>query len=234
MKLRHLGVIGLVALLASWLIRVWMGTLRIRMVYLDGKKHPTDGRIDPYVYALWHEALLFPTVFRGRGHILVSQHADGELIARVCRHLGAGVVRGSTTRGGLAGLMGMAHRSSMGHLLITPDGPRGPRRRMQAGAVLLASLTGYPVMPLGLTFEPAWRVNSWDRMLLPKPWGAGYGVVGVPFHVPPNLGRQDLERYRQRLDEEMARLTLAAERWAQEGVRPRPAVNVTEPRKKAA
>ena len=54
-----------------------------------------------YIYAFWHEALLFPTVFRGRANILISQHADGELIARVCQHLGAGVVRGSTTRGGL-------------------------------------------------------------------------------------------------------------------------------------
>src|SRR5437660_5799637 len=120
MKLRHPGLIGLVGLLASWLIRIWMGTLRLRLVYLDGVKHPTDARVLPHIYAFWHEALLFPTVFKGRANILVSQHADGELIARVCKHLGGDVVRGSTSRGALAGLMGMVQKSKSSHLLITP------------------------------------------------------------------------------------------------------------------
>jgi hypothetical protein len=234
MKLRHPGLIGLVALLASWLIRVWMGSLRFRMAYLDGKIHPTDARIDPHIYAFWHEGLLFPTVFKGRANILISQHADGELIARVCKHLGAGAVRGSTTRGGLAGLMGMVHKSKTSHLLITPDGPRGPRRRLQIGAVLLASLTGVPLVPVGLTFAPAWRVRSWDRMLLPRPWGAAYGVIGVPIYVPGDVGRQELEFYRARVEEEMARLTVAAEGWAGHGMRPRLAPSSRQTTKIAA
>jgi lysophospholipid acyltransferase (LPLAT)-like uncharacterized protein len=222
MKLRHPGLIGLLAFLLSWLIRFWTRTLHFRMVFLDGKKHPTDARRDRHIYAFWHEALLFPTAFETRVNILISQHADGELIARLCRHLGAGVVRGSTTRGGIAGLMGMVHKSGAAHLAITPDGPRGPRRRLQMGVVLLASLTGLPVVPLGLTFTPAWRACSWDRMLLPKPWGAAYGVVGIPIFVGADLNRQELERFRLRVEEEMARLTEAAERWAREGIPPRP------------
>ncbi len=220
MKLRHPGLIGLVALLASWLIRFWMGTLRIRMVNLDGKSHPTSARVERYIYALWHEALLFPTVFRERVNILISRHADGELIARVCKHLGGGVVRGSTTRGGLAGLMGMVEKSKTSHLLITPDGPRGPRRQLQMGAVLLASLTGLPLVPVGITFAPAWRIRSWDRMILPKPWGAAYAVVGVPLLVPPTNDRRLLEHYRTVVEVEMGRLTDAAERWANERIKP--------------
>jgi lysophospholipid acyltransferase (LPLAT)-like uncharacterized protein len=220
MKLRRPWLIGLVALLAAALIRFWMGTLRLRMAYLDGVKHPTDARIRPHIYAFWHEALLFPTIFRGRANILISQHADGELIARACKHLGAGVVRGSTTRGGLAGLMGMVHKSKSSHLLITPDGPRGPRRRLQIGAVLLASLTGLPLVPVGLAFAPAWRVSSWDRMLIPMPWGGAYGVIGVPLHVAGHLDRAELERLRLHVEAEMHRLTEIAERWAQEGIRP--------------
>jgi lysophospholipid acyltransferase (LPLAT)-like uncharacterized protein len=199
-----------------------MGTLRCRMVYLDGKKHPTDARVNPHIYAFWHEAMLFPSLFKGRANILISQHADGELIARVCKHLGGGVVRGSTTRGGVAGLMGMANSCRTSHLLITPDGPRGPRRRCQFGAVLLASLTGLPLVPVGLTFAPTWRASSWDRMLLPKPWSTAYGVIGVPVHVAPNLSRQELERVRQEVELKMIRLSLAAERWACEGIRPGP------------
>jgi lysophospholipid acyltransferase (LPLAT)-like uncharacterized protein len=222
MRLRHPGLVGLLALIASWIVRVWMGTLRCRMAYLDGKKHPTDARINPHIYAFWHEAMLFPTLFKGRAKFLISHHADGELIARVCKHLGGGVVRGSTTRGGVAGLMGMANSCRTSHLLITPDGPRGPRRRCQFGAVLLASLTGLPLVPLGLTFAPAWRASSWDRMLLPRPWSTAYGIIGVPFYVPANLPRQELERIRQDMEMEMVRLTLAAERWAREQVRPGP------------
>ena len=127
MKLRHPGLIGLIALLATWLVRCWIATLRFRLVFLDGKRHPADARHDRYVYAFWHETMVFPLAFKGRGHVLISQHADGELIARVCRHLGVGVVRGSTRRGGLGGLMGMVQKSDVSHLLITPDGPRGPR-----------------------------------------------------------------------------------------------------------
>src|SRR5207247_2818181 len=92
-----------------------------------------DARVQPYVYAVWHEALLFPTDFKGRANILISQHADGELIARICKHLGGGVVRGSTTRGGLAGLMSMIHKGQSSQLLITPDGPDGQGRRFQLG-----------------------------------------------------------------------------------------------------
>ena len=220
MKIRHPGLIGLAAFVASWVIRMWMGTLRFRIVYLDGKKHPTNARVDPHIYAFWHEALLFPTVFKARANILISQHADGELIARVCKHLGAGAVRGSTRRGGLAGLMGMALHAKSSHLLITPDGPRGPRRRFQIGAVLLASMTGLPLVPVGLTFAPAWRAPSWDRLLVPKPFGGAYGVIGVPLVVPPNLGRHDLERICLQVEEEMARLTEAAECWAQKGTKP--------------
>ena len=76
MKIRHPGLIGLAALLASWIVRIWLGTLRFRMAYLDGKMHPTDARVDPHIYAFWHESLLFPIHFKGRANILISKHAD--------------------------------------------------------------------------------------------------------------------------------------------------------------
>jgi lysophospholipid acyltransferase (LPLAT)-like uncharacterized protein len=234
MKLRHPGLIGLVALLGSCIVRLWMSTLRFRMFYSDDKIHPTDGRLDPHIYAFWHEALLFPTAFKARANILISQHADGELIARVVKHLGFGVVRGSTSRGGMAGLMCMVHKSNVSHLIITPDGPRGPRRQFQIGAILLASMTGLPVTPLGLTFGSAWRAPSWDRMLLPVPWSAAYGVVGTPIYVPPDLGREGLEHYRALVEVEMTRVNEAAERWAREGRRPAKPWAIEQPIKMAA
>src|SRR5262245_25772769 len=107
MKLRHRGLIGLVAFLAACVVRAWMSTIRYRLWFFDGRVHPSDPRDGSCIYAFWHEVLLAPTKFPGRLHILISQHADGELIARVCKHLGWRVVRGSTTRGGAAAMLEM-------------------------------------------------------------------------------------------------------------------------------
>jgi hypothetical protein len=129
MKIRHPWLIRFLAFVAAWLVLCWICTLRHRLLVVDGREHPADARHERYLYAFWHEALLLPALFRARIHFRISQHADGEFIAHVCRHLGAGVVRGSTTRGGGPALMEMMRWSRRTHLGITPDGPRGPRRR---------------------------------------------------------------------------------------------------------
>jgi lysophospholipid acyltransferase (LPLAT)-like uncharacterized protein len=220
MKLRHPGLIKLVAFLAAWVVRVWMSSVRFRLYFQGGGRHPADSRKQAYIYAFWHEALLFPTAFKARIHVLVSQHADGELIARTMKHLGYGVVRGSTTRGGTAALLELAQLPRNAHLGITPDGPRGPRRKLQMGVIYLAALTGLPVIPIGATADRAWRAKSWDRMVIPKPWSTAYAVTAAPIRVPKSLDRQQLEPYRLQLEEAMLRATLAAERWAHEGIHP--------------
>src|SRR5206468_6190352 len=104
------------------------------------------------LYAFWHEHLLLPAYHYGRRDIrvLISTHADGQLIAEVCRRLGFGLVRGSTTRGGVEAVRQMLRDGGASHLAITPDGPRGPRRRVQPGVSFLASRTGLPVVPMGI------------------------------------------------------------------------------------
>jgi lysophospholipid acyltransferase (LPLAT)-like uncharacterized protein len=157
MKLRNPTLIRLVAFLASVLIRGWMSTLRLRLVFQDGRVHPTDPRVERFIYAFWHESLLAPTVRRTRVHILISQHADGEFIAQVCRFLGYGVVRGSSTRGGSLALLELMDRCTRSHLAVTPDGPRGPRRQVKVGIVYLASRTGMAIVPVGVGYTRAWR-----------------------------------------------------------------------------
>src|SRR5687768_604502 len=102
MKLRHPLLIKGFGLTAAWMIRGWMNTLAVRMdtTATDPIPQPTDPRIQRNLFLFWHETLLFATQFRTRVHVLISQHADGEFITQVCRHLRIGVVRGSTTRGG--------------------------------------------------------------------------------------------------------------------------------------
>ncbi|MGH7225533.1 MAG: lysophospholipid acyltransferase family protein, partial [Gemmataceae bacterium] len=156
MKIRHPLLIKAMGFAIGWLVRLWIGTLRYRYrpmgPNLDPNQPHFQGR---YLYAFWHENILVPAYQYGRRdiHVLISEHADGQLIAEACRHLGFRVVRGSATRGGARAVRQMVRRSRSAHLAITPDGPRGPRRQVQPGVVYLAALTGLPIVPFGIAFE---------------------------------------------------------------------------------
>jgi lysophospholipid acyltransferase (LPLAT)-like uncharacterized protein len=199
MKLRNPLGIRVVSLLASWILRGWLGTLTYRMVWDDPAAMP-EHMPRRAVYLFWHEMMLYPayTHARRRIAVLVSQHADGELITQVVRMLGGRAVRGSTNKRGLSALRGLMRTGKVSHLAITPDGPRGPRRVIQPGAIFLASRTGMPLVPIGLAYRRCWRHRSWDRMAFPYPGEVAQAVIGVPLDVPPELDRDGLERYRLR------------------------------------
>jgi lysophospholipid acyltransferase (LPLAT)-like uncharacterized protein len=220
MKLRSPWILRAVGLAGAVLIRLWMGTIRLRVFHGDAVRHPADHRKERYIYAFWHETLLVPAAARTAIHILISQHADGELIAQVCRFLGLRVARGSSTRGGTAALLELHRHSKVTHLAVTPDGPRGPRRRVHVGLIYLASLTGLPVVALGVGYARAWRARSWDRFAVPMPFSAATCVICPAVHVPARLDRQSLDRYRLLVEEQLTNATAAAERWAQGGPRP--------------
>ena len=109
--------------------------------------------------------MLFPAYYWNwpEMHILISEHRDGELITQVIKRLGFSVVRGSTTRGGARALREMSLRIDRGHLCVTPDGPRGPRRSVHQGIAYLGSRTGLPIVGAGMAFKKPWRAKSWDR-----------------------------------------------------------------------
>jgi lysophospholipid acyltransferase (LPLAT)-like uncharacterized protein len=216
MKLRHPLAIRLVAFLAALLIRLWMSTMRLRVVSADGQSHPVDPASLRYIYAFWHEALLAPLIKRPKARVLISQHADGELIAQVCQFVGIGVVRGSTARGGSQALMEMI-RGGAGdrHLAITPDGPRGPRREFKPGIVMVASQTGMAIVPIGIGFTRAWRAASWDHFAVPVPFTTIAAVIGEPIAVPADLDRGGMQHYKQLVQQTLQWLTAQAEDWAQ-------------------
>ena len=222
MKLRSPWLIRCVGLFGALLIRCWMSTVRYRFAFLDSCVHPADVQVQRYIYAFWHETILVPAAVRVRIHILISQHADGELIAQVCRHLGVGVVRGSSTRGGIQALLELLRCSRRSHLAVTPDGPRGPRRQLQLGLVLLASASGLPIVPCGIGLSRAWRARSWDRFAVPHPWSTATCVMAPAIRVPPHLNRDGLAHYRRLVEEQLLDTTDAAERWAKGGARPKP------------
>ena len=215
MKIRHPLLIKAMGFAIGWLVRLWIGTLRYRYrpmaANLDPNQLNFHGR---YLYAFWHENILVPAYHYGRRdiHVLISEHADGQLIAEACRHLGFRVVRGSATRGGARAVRQMARHSRSAHLAITPDGPRGPRRQVQMGVVYLAALTGLPIVPFGIAFESAWRMRSWDRFAVPRPWSGAVCVTAEPVSVPQDIRKDQLEAYRRRVQEAMDTVSEAAER----------------------
>jgi lysophospholipid acyltransferase (LPLAT)-like uncharacterized protein len=223
MKLRNPKLIRAAAWAGAWVIRLWMGTLRYRY-------HPIGPNVDPrrleiagrYLYAFWHENMLYPAYNYGRPdiYILISQHADGELIAEVSQHLGFKVVRGSTTRGGAEAVRQMVRFGRDAHLAITPDGPRGPRRQVQAGLAYLAARTGLPVVPTGIGYRRAWRARSWDRFAIPRPCTLGTCVTAPPISIPANADRDTLEHYRLEVERTINHVSDLAEQWARTGIPP--------------
>jgi lysophospholipid acyltransferase (LPLAT)-like uncharacterized protein len=162
----------LIAVLGGVVIRLLGLTWRVRRI-----DPPTfDGMIargEPFIIVFWHgEILPVAWVHRHRGLApLISRHADGEVIARIVEGLGYRTARGSTSRGGVRALLETARLVEQGITVgFTPDGPRGPRHKFAPGALIVAQRTGRPVVALSAWADRAWRLSSWDRHLLPKPF----------------------------------------------------------------
>jgi lysophospholipid acyltransferase (LPLAT)-like uncharacterized protein len=220
MKIRQPWMLKAVGFAVAWLVRLWIGTLCYRYRPLGPNVDPHQPGLDQhYLYAFWHENILLPAYHYGRRNIwvLISEHADGEIIAEACRHLRFRLVRGSLqggrarSRGAVRALRQMVRISAHGHLAITPDGPRGPRRQVQPGVVWLAARTGLPIIPIGFAFSHAWRMGSWDRFALPYPWSTAVCVTGAPIVVPPDVAANELERYRSAVEEALNKAGAAAE-----------------------
>lgn len=224
MKLRHPFVIALAARVIAWFIRVWVGTCRYRYIALGPRLNPTQVDLGRrYIFAFWHENLLAPARFHGRPniHVLISKHADGELIAQVAQRLSMKTIRGSTTRGGVEALRTIIKMPD-GHVVLTPDGPRGPRRRVQPGLIYLAAKTGLPIVCWGVGYNCPWRAKSWDRFCVPRPFHRAVSVTSDPIVVPADVDRETLEQYRVRVQEQMDFCAEQAEALARMGPFGRP------------
>ena len=147
----------------------------------------------PWVFALWHSTLL-PAAFQHRRQgiaVLVSEHRDGELIARTLAAWGNSTVRGSTTRGGSRALLAMIKELEQGVVVaVTPDGPRGPALKFQGGTLIAAQRAQVPVVPLTVHADRAWRLKSWDRFMIPKPFARVTIAYGNPVMVAGERPRE--------------------------------------------
>ena len=175
----------------------------------------------PYVHAFFHDQLLLMTYsYLGGGYgrtlaVLASRHRDGEYVARTLERFGHVLVRGSTGRGGAAGLVEMIRHLRAGRdAAFATDGPRGPRHHVQVGVVEAARLGRAPIVPVAFAASRAKRLRSWDRFQVPAPFGRGVFVYGTPIVVEPRADRAAMERQREALERELEALTGRAERLA--------------------
>lgn len=169
----------------TWVLFLLGWTWRVRVYGRNElvKRTPGDSRV---VYSLWHGQLL-PAAWahRQRSSALVSEHRDGEIITRVVGRLGIGAIRGSSTRGGARALLECvtALRQRATDIVITPDGPRGPRHQFAPGALIVAFRAAAPIVPLTVHIDRAWRMNSWDQFEVPKPFARVTVYYGEPIPV---------------------------------------------------
>jgi lysophospholipid acyltransferase (LPLAT)-like uncharacterized protein len=183
-------------------------TLRWRV---EGEQHfnavTASGR-QP-IMAFWHGRILPATLhFRDRGIVVItSENFDGEWIARIIERFGYGTARGSSSRGGLKALLKLVRDMGAGKpTAFTVDGPRGPARVAQPGAVWLAKATGHPVLPFHVESSAYWTANSWDRTQVPKPFATVAVAIGAPLEVPREASGEELEAARVELERRLTAL----------------------------
>jgi lysophospholipid acyltransferase (LPLAT)-like uncharacterized protein len=165
------------------------------------------------IFAFWHGRILPATYFFRRRSIVVitSENFDGEWIAGIIERFGYGTARGSTSRGARKALLQMTRDMAAGKPTgFTIDGPRGPARVAQAGAVWLSKATGNPVLPFHIEARRHWTLRNWDRTQIPKPFSAVALAMGEPIQVAADADESGIEAARTLLEERLRTLETRA------------------------
>ena len=194
-----------------WLLQIWARTLRYEIDDRAGviSKPVTEN----YIGALWHNRLLiFPLVLRWflpnrHGAALISASRDGDLLADAIHRFGYDVVRGSSSRLGASAILQLTEVLASGRdVVITPDGPRGPAYELGPGIIFLAQKSGAAVLPMNLEFSHCWRLGSWDRFIVPRPFSRVRVLFGQLHRVGATNTPEQSEAERLRLQKAMMSL----------------------------
>jgi len=207
-----------------WLI-TWAGylfvrgagaTLRYKAFLEPGCIANSYGEGPPAIWCFWHRAVI-PATYRFRNQglaVMTSRSFDGEYIARIIQKLGYAAVRGSSSRGAVGALIGMRQQLEQGHgVVFTIDGPRGPRYVAKPGPVLLAKKTGVSINCFYVAVERAWILNSWDQMIIPKPFSKAAIYASGPIHVPADASDEQMAALHQQMQETLERCRRGAEEF---------------------
>jgi hypothetical protein len=215
MNLKEKILLFLVSLSGPFFILLLGKTLRIKWM---GEENLQDIRRKngKVLYAFWHGRMLILSYSHRRRKIpvLISQHRDGEIIARIIQRLGFETVRGSTTRGGFKAILQMANKANQGSdIAITPDGPKGPGFKVQPGTAYIAQRGEVPIIPITNSAEKRWTLKSWDKFIIPKPFSRTIIIIGKPIYVPRELNEKELDLKNTELEENLNQLTRQADNY---------------------
>lgn len=213
--LRREATQRLIATLAAGYVRLVGRTIRWTVLGAEGPQSLwREGR--PFIVCFWHGRMFMlpPGWTSDRPvKILISQHRDGRLIAQTVARFGVGTVSGSTSRGAVAALRGILRELQAGVCVgITPDGPRGPRMRASAGVIGIARRAGVPIIPATFATSRRRILRSWDRFLLPLPFGRGVYTWGEAIEVARDADPAACEAARRELENRLNALTNEADR----------------------
>lgn len=198
----------LLGAVAGWIMKLWSWTLRYRVIDHAGITQPGSFP-KPVILALWHNRIFtVPPIWRrtiGKFRpcvVLTSASHDGTTLARAMAVFNLGAVRGSSSRRAVAALIAMKRTLKEGRdICITPDGPRGPRYEFQPGIVKLAESSGSAIVPMNVRFYSAWRLKTWDRFVLPKPFSRVDFTYGEALYVAPCADAEAFEAERKRIEQ---------------------------------
>ena len=191
--------------------RLWARTIRLRVE----DPHDVIGfvRNQPVIFAIWHNRLLMlPRVFdpsfpTRQSYGLISASRDGDFIANWIERSGYGTIRGSSSRKGVIALRQLMDTlAANGNVLFTPDGPRGPVYEVSQGVIFLAQKSGAPIVPIHMEYSSCWRMKSWDRFVVPKPFATLRAIFGEPIRIAPLSEPEQFETERLRLQGAMMSL----------------------------
>ena len=203
---------------ARWLIAVGF---RLLQIWARTLRYEIDDRLgvvgkpinENYIAALWHNRLLLISYVLKRftphrpGAGLISASRDGDLVTDLTERFGFDVVRGSSSRLGASAILELTAVLASGRdVLITPDGPRGPAYDLGPGIIFLAQKSGAAVVPINMEYSAYWRVKSWDKFILPRPFSRVRVIFGQPHHVKSTSTDDEFEAERLRLQNAMMAL----------------------------
>jgi lysophospholipid acyltransferase (LPLAT)-like uncharacterized protein len=214
-SLRERIQLSLITWAATLLIRLIGPTLRYTYIPEPGALGGPRGSGPLCIWCFWHRCVIAAThrCRNNRIAVMTSRSFDGEYIARIIQKFGFIPVRGSSSRGAVGALMGLRRELEQGRrVAFTIDGPRGPRFVAKPGPVLLAKKTGVPIGCFYIHVERAWVLNSWDRMMIPKPFSRAVFYVSSPILVPGDATNEQMNALHQQMQQALERCRLNAEK----------------------
>jgi len=205
-------ILRIIITVGYWFIRLIGPTLRVSVSREEGAQETIAQR--PLIGSFWH-ACIIPSTYMCRNlgiRVMSSNSYDGEYMGRIIRKFGFVAVKGSSSRNAVRALLGLRRALQQGWTVaFSIDGPRGPRHKVKPGPVALARSSGVPLTMYHMAVDRAWVLNTWDRLIIPKPFSRVLMRFGTLIPVPNEASDEDLERYQQVLQNSLDRVREFAE-----------------------